>query len=303
MSMLLIGAGGQVGFELARLFASGELLSTTRSGQPAIDGLACTALDVGDVDAVRALILARRPNVVINASAYTAVDRAESEPDLAFRINAQAPLAMAEACAEVGARLAHYSTDYVFDGTAREPYRVDSATAPLGVYGRSKQEGEAAVLASGADALVLRTAWVYATRGQNFLRTMLRLARERDEIRVVDDQVGSPTPAWLIAEVTRQLLSCNAPRGIQHVVTRGEVSWCGFATAIFEAATQRGLRAHTPRVVPIPSSAYPTPAKRPDYSVLDTQGLAGLGIDVPDWRAALTRTLDRDGDALASLLG
>lgn len=303
MKTLLIGANGQVGHELARQLPPAGLLTTTRSGEPAIDGRPRIALDVTDLDAIGDLIGSYRPEVVVNASAYTAVDRAESEPQLAFRVNAEAPRAMADACKAIGARLVHYSTDYVFDGTAREPYRIDAPTAPLGVYGGSKRAGEEAILASGVDALILRTAWVYATRGQNFLRTMLRLARERDELRVVDDQVGCPTPAWLIAAVTVDLVARGAPQGVQHVVTRGQVSWCGFAAAIFDAAVGRGLLPRAPVLHAIPSSAYPTPARRPDYSVLDTSGLAALGLEIPAWRDALDVTLDRDGDALGHLLG
>ena len=297
MKALLIGANGQVGYELARQASAYQVLATTRSGDAPFDGVECVALDVGDTAAVRELILRHRPDVVINASAYTAVDRAETEPETAFRINADAPDAMAQACAATGARFVHYSTDYVFDGTAREPYRIDSPTAPLGVYGHSKRAGEAAVLASGADALVVRTAWVYALRGQNFLRTMLRLGQERDELRVVDDQIGCPTPAWLVAATTLDLLGRDAPAGIQHVVTRGEVSWCGFADAIFDVAVRRGRLARRPVIVPIPSSAYPTAATRPGYSVLDADALTGVGIVMPDWRSALEQTFDRDADA------
>jgi dTDP-4-dehydrorhamnose reductase len=292
MKVLLIGSNGQVGLELAGLLPPTGLLTTTRGGEPALPGRACTALDVTDLGAISALIDAWQPDVVINASAYTAVDRAESEPELAFRINADAPRAMAQACKASGARLIHFSTDYVFDGTAREPYRADAATAPLGVYGASKRAGEEAVLASGVDALVLRTAWVYAAHGQNFLRTMLRLARERDELRIVDDQVGCPTPAWLIAEVTIALLRDHRATGIHHVVTRGQTSWFGFAEAIFDGAVARGLVERAPVLTPIPTSAYPTPAKRPGYSVLDCTSLETLGIALPEWPVALQRTLD-----------
>jgi dTDP-4-dehydrorhamnose reductase len=291
MNILLIGANGQVGFELARQLPSTGLLTTTRSGVTAVEGRECIALDVTDLAAIGELIGERRPDVVINASAYTAVDRAESEPALAFRVNAEAPRRMAEASRAAGARLVHYSTDYVFDGTAREPYRTGHPAAPLGVYGASKRAGEEAILATGADALILRTAWVYATRGRNFLLTMLRLASEREEVRVVDDQVGSPTPAWFIAEVTRALLRSDAG-GIRHVVTRGQTSWFGFAGAIFAAAVERGLLERAPRLVPIPSSAYPTPAARPGYSVLDCEALEAAGVAVPEWHAALLRTLD-----------
>jgi dTDP-4-dehydrorhamnose reductase len=303
MKTLLIGAGGQVGYELARQLPASDLLVTTRSGEPPFEPLAGTALDVCDIDAIRALILEHRPALVVNASAYTAVDRAESEAELAFGINAEAPRAMAEACERIGARFVHYSTDYVFDGTAHVPYPTDAMTAPIGVYGHSKRKGEEAVLASGADALVLRTAWVYAMRRQNFLRTMLRLAGKRDELRVVDDQVGSPTPAWLVARLTLELLERGAAAGVHHVVARGEVSWCGFARAIFDEATRRGLLSRAPRVLPIPSSAYPTPARRPDYSVLDTRGLTQLGIEIPQWDTALAQPFDREGNAAAGAVG
>lgn len=303
MKTLLIGASGQVGYELARQLPAAGVTATTRSGDAPIRGIESLALDIADLQAVRDLILRIGPEVVINASAYTAVDRAESEPEIAFRLNAEAPAAMADACASSGARLVHYSTDYVFDGTACEPYRTDSPTAPLGVYGRSKLAGEQAVLASRADALILRTAWVYATRGHNFLRTMLRLGRERDELRIVDDQVGCPTPAWLIAQVTLQLLGRASVPSVGHVVARGAVSWFGFAEAIFAEASERGLLPRVPSLLPIPSEAYPTPAERPRYSVLDTGGLAQADVGLPEWRTALRETFDREGDALAGLLG
>jgi dTDP-4-dehydrorhamnose reductase len=302
MKTLLIGAHGQVGYEFASQATAYDVLTTTRSGELPSLGLDCVALDVADAKAVHHLILRFLPDLVINASAYTAVDRAETEREIAFRVNADAPKAMAEACVATGARFVHYSTDYVFDGKSRQPYRTDSATAPLGVYGQSKLAGEKAVLASGADALILRTAWVYATRGQNFLRTMLRLGQERDELSVVDDQVGCPTPAWLVAATTLELLERGAPAGIHHVVSRGAVSWFGFATAIFDAAAERGLLSRRPSVLPIPSSAYPTTAPRPDYSVLDVSALARLGITMPDWREALAQTFDREKDAPAALV-
>ena len=302
MKTLLIGGTGQVGHELARQLPAEELVVTTRSGEVVRDGADHVALDVTDLDAIRRLIADLAPARVVNAAAHTAVDRAESEPELAFRINAEAPRAMAEACASLGARLVHYSTDYVFDGGGDRPYGVDDATAPLGVYGRSKRAGEEALLDSGADVLILRTAWVYGLRGQNFLRTMLRLGAEREELGVVDDQIGSPTPAWLIAAVTTQLLDRDEVSGIHHLVAAGRTSWCGFASAIFDGAVRRGLLQRAPRVKPIPTSAYPTPARRPAFSVLDTGDLAGLGIHLPDWRDALETTFDRAGaDARARL--
>lgn len=302
MTTLLIGGTGQVGYELARQLPANDLVVTTRHGEAVRDGATAVALDVTDVDAIAERIAALRPACVVNASAYTAVDRAESEPELAFRVNADAPRAMARACAAVGARFVHYSTDYVFDGSARSPYRTDHPASPLGVYGRSKHAGEEAVLESGADALILRTAWVYGLRGHNFLRTMLRLARERDTLGIVDDQIGSPTPAWLVAEVTRALLDRPQASGLHHVVAAGDTSWHGFATAIFEEASRRGLADRVPTLRAIPTSAYPTPATRPAYSVLDTADLVALGIVPPHWRNALATTFDRE-DAGAPALG
>jgi dTDP-4-dehydrorhamnose reductase len=189
----------------------------------------------------------------------------------------------------------HYSTDYIFDGRSAEPYREEHPTAPQGAYGASKEAGERAVREAYPDALILRTAWVYALHGSNFLRTMLRLGAERDELRVVADQVGCPTPSWFIADTTARLLApATGAAGTLHLVTRGRTSWHGFATAIFEEAAQRGLVGRAPRVVPITTSEYPTPAARPAFSVLDPARLeAALGRPVPDWRSALSRTFDR----------
>lgn len=206
MKILLLGGNGQVGYELQRSLAPlGKLTVTTRTGELP-DGGACEILDVYAPHTFASLIERMAPDVVVNATAHTAVDRAEDEPELAFLANAEAPGELARLCAARGASLVHYSTDYVFDGSARTPYREDHPTAPLGVYGASKLEGEKRIQASGAEHLVLRTAWVYATRGSNFLRTMLRLGAEREELRVVADQRGCPTPAWLIADATAQIL-------------------------------------------------------------------------------------------------
>lgn len=293
MKVLLIGANGQVGRDLQRSLAFADtLIATTRDGQLA-DGSQGMALDVTRLDHIRDLIRTQRPDVVVNASAYTAVDRAESEPELAFRVNAEAPGAMAESCAEVGSRLIHFSTDYVFDGSATRPYREDHATSPLGVYGASKLAGERAVRNVAADALILRTAWVYALHGQNFLRTMLRLGAERAELRVVADQFGCPTPAWLIADTTATLMR-DQPRlhGVLHLVAGGVTSWHGFARAIFEAAHERGLLERVPRVIAIATADYPTPARRPAYSVLDCGALeTHLREHLPEWRDSLFRTL------------
>ncbi|SFK32772.1 dTDP-4-dehydrorhamnose reductase [Lysobacter sp. cf310] len=294
--ILLLGANGQVGQELRRSLAPlGEVVATTRSGELP-DGGRCEALDLAELDAIAALIERVGPDVVVNATAHTAVDRAEDEAEAAFRANAQAPGRIAQACAARGATLLHYSTDYVFDGSGTRPYREDDATAPLGVYGASKLAGEQAIAASGAPYLILRTAWVYATHGANFLRTMLRVGAERDELRVVADQIGSPTPAWLIADVSAVILRQGlAESGVRHLVAGGETTWHGFAEAIFERAFALGLIARKPVVHPIATSDYPTRARRPAYSVLDTARLRGeYGLDLPDWHTALDRTLSTD---------
>lgn len=294
MRILLLGGNGQVGHALRhRLAALGELVVTTRDGRLG-DGSECEALDLGELERIAPLVERVRPDAVVNATAYTAVDRAESERGQAMRINAEAPARLAQLCARLGATLVHYSTDYVFDGTALEPYREEHPTAPLGAYGESKLAGEQAIRDSGAHHLILRTAWVYGLHGHNFLRTMLRLAADRDELRVVADQVGSPTPAWLIADVTCRCLGQGAgmPEGVRHLVADGATSWHGFAEAIFDEASARGLLPRPPRVVPIPTADYPTPARRPAYSVLDTATLrADLGTPLPHWRDALSLTL------------
>ena len=293
MKILLLGGNGQLGYELHRALAPlGDITVTTRSGELP-DGRSCAALDLYAPDTFSALFDSVAPDLVVNATAHTAVDRAEDEPELAFQANAEAPGELARLCARSDATLVHYSTDYVFDGNGRMPYREDHPTAPLGVYGASKLEGERLIQVSGANHLILRTAWVYATRGSNFLRTMLRLGAERDELRVVADQRGCPTPAWLIADVTAQILAggIRAP-GVRHLVASGETTWHGFAEAIFEEAHSRGLIARRPRVEPIRSEEYPTRARRPAYSVLDAALLQGeYGVALPHWRTALASTL------------
>lgn len=293
MKILLFGANGQVGHELRRSLAPlGELVCTTRSGALA-DGTACEVADFDRPAELPQLLARIAPDVVVNAAAYTAVDRAEDEPDAAFRANAEAPRAIAAACAQRGALLVHYSTDYVFDGSATHPYREDDPTSPLGVYGASKLAGEQAIQASGARHMIFRTAWVYAAHGHNFLRTMLRLAAERDELRVVVDQVGTPTPAYLVADVTTMALRApHRPSGLWHLTAAGDTTWCGFANAIFSNACAVGLLKQAPALLPIPTSAYPTPARRPAYSCLDVSKLErDFGIAVPAWEAALVQVL------------
>ncbi len=214
------------------------------------------------------------------------------DADAAFRTNAEAPGVLARACATRGIPFVHYSTDYVFDGQGSRPYREDDPTAPLGVYGASKLAGEDAVRSAGGRHLILRTAWVYGRHGHNFMKTMLRLGEDRDELRVVADQIGSPTPARLIADVTAGLLQRPDAEGTFHLTAAGQTSWHGFAAAIFEEAVARGLIARAPRVLPITTADYPTRARRPAYSCLDVGKLERvLARRIPSWRAGLTRVL------------
>jgi dTDP-4-dehydrorhamnose reductase len=297
MKILLLGANGQVGFELQRTLAAlGEVIPATRSGRLP-GGAVCETVDLTDADQLRALCARTAPRLIVNAAAHTAVDRAEDEEALATRANGVAPGVLGEWAATQGAAVVHYSTDYVFDGQGSRPYREDDATAPLGAYGRSKLAGEQALAASGAAFLNFRTAWVYGPRGANFLRTMLRLARERDRLTVVADQRGAPTPARLIATVTAAALTRwlawdaarqQASAGHYHLVSAGDCSWHEFATAIMAQALAAGLIAKAPEVAPIASADYPTRARRPLFSVMDTARLREMfGLHLPDWRDGL----------------
>lgn len=299
--LLVLGANGQVGHELRRhLLPLGEVLAATRSGRLP-EGGECLIADLATPGSVAALIATQLPDAIIIAAAYTAVDKAEDEPELAHRVNAQALAEIGAAAAALSIPVIHYSTDYVFPGDAAQPYREEDATGPRSVYGASKLAGEQALAASGADHVVFRTAWVYAARGHNFLRTMLRVGAERDELRVVDDQVGAPTPAWLIAAVTAQALarwwSTPAPQhtlltGIRHLSCAGQVSWHGFAETIFRRAVELGLIARAPNVIAIGSGEYPAKAARPAFSVLDHGALErDYGLQLPDWRAGLDQVL------------
>ncbi|WP_329840136.1 dTDP-4-dehydrorhamnose reductase [Stenotrophomonas geniculata] len=293
MTVLVFGGNGQVGQELLRALAPlGKVIATTRSGQLP-DGSACEMADFGQPDSLPTLLDRLQPSVVVNAAAYTAVDRAEQEVDAAFAANAQAPGVIARWCAAHGVPLVHYSTDYVFDGQGRAPYREDEPTAPLGVYGTSKRDGEDAVRLAGGRHLIFRTAWVYASHGANFLRTMLRVGSEREQLRVVADQIGTPTPAALIADVTAQALQHPGHlSGTWHLTASGQTSWHGFAEAIFAEALANGVLAKVPAVEAIPSSEYPTPAKRPAWSVLDNRKLQqDFGIVLPAWQDGLKRVM------------
>jgi len=293
VTILLLGANGQLGQELRRALAPlGTIVATTRSGALP-DGSACEVADFDQPASLAALLDRVRPTVVVNAAAYTAVDRAEGDRDAAFRANADAPGVLAHWCAQAGVPLVHYSTDYVFDGQGTRPYREDDATAPLGVYGASKLAGEQAIRAAGGRHLIFRTAWVYASHSANFLRTMLRVGAERDVLRVVADQVGTPTPAALIADVTAQALQHDgALSGTWHLTAKGETSWHGFAEAIFADAVATGVLPRAPIVEAISTAEYPTPAKRPAYSHLDVAKLEqDFGVVLPRWQDGLKRVI------------
>ncbi len=290
MKLLLLGANGQVGFELHRSLAPlGEIVAATRTG--ALPGAsACERADLAETGALATLIDRVAPDWIVNASAYTAVDRAEDERELARRVNGDALRVIGERARARGAAVLHYSTDYVFGGNGTRPYREDDATAPLNAYGASKLAGEVALRESGARHLVFRTAWVYASRGQNFLRTMLKLAATRDRLTVVADQRGAPTPARLLAEVAAHAIARFGPEtpadrwGIYHVAASGETSWCEFARTIVERAAAAGLIGRAPEVAAIASTDYPTRARRPAYSVLDTGKIErALGLAMPPW--------------------
>ena len=292
--VLLIGADGQLGTELRKALAArgiAPVMSSLHGTLP--DGGTARACDLSAPGALAALVREVAPAAVINAAAYTAVDRAESEPALAARINAEAVRELGDTAKALGATVVHYSTDYVFAGDGTRPYREDDAPGPVSVYGRTKREGEQALAASGADAVTFRLAWVYAAHSANFLRTMLRVGSERDHLRVVADQVGAPTPAHWIAEASLKALEAGA-RGLYHLAPQGQTSWHAYAEAIFAGAVARGLLAKAPTVEAIPSSAYPTPAARPAWSVLDSSRLErDAGVRLPDWRVGLDEVLDQ----------
>ncbi|AUZ84031.1 dTDP-4-dehydrorhamnose reductase [Methylophaga nitratireducenticrescens] len=284
MKILLIGRQGQVGFQLQRSLAClGELHTTTRQ-----------SLDLADIAALRETIHAVQPNLIVNAAAYTAVDKAEQETELARKINAIAPAVMAEEAKMLAIPLVHFSTDYVFDGSKASPWVETDATGPLSHYGLTKLEGEQSIVASGCDHLIFRTSWVYDRRGHNFLNTMLRLAEEREQLNIVEDQIGTPTWSRHIADVTAQALVqthnneafWKQNSGIYHLSAAGQTSWKGFAEAIFQIAEAEGR--HVPEVAGIPTAEYPTPAKRPLNSCMNNSKLKQhFGLQLPDWQQSL----------------
>ena len=292
MRILLFGKGGQLGWELQRSLAPlGELV--------ALDFDHCGELcaDFTNLPGLAETVRRVAPQIIVNAAAHTAVDKAESEPDLARTINALAPAVLAEEAQKLGAWLVHYSTDYVFDGSGTRPWREDDATAPLNVYGRTKREGEAAV-ARCPRHLIFRTSWVYAARGANFAKTMLRLAQEREQLKVIDDQIGAPTGAELLTDVTahaaRALRQNPSLGGLYHCVAAGQTSWHGYATHVIERAREAGhaIKVAPDAILPIPTTNYPTPATRPLNSRLDTRRLRDtFGLTLPDWQQGVDRML------------
>ncbi len=293
MKILLLGKNGQVGWELQRALAPlGELTALDRQGDDGLCG------DLTNLDGLAATVRAVQPQVIVNAAAYTAVDKAEGEPELAQRINAEAPAALAREAAALGALLVHYSTDYVFDGSGSAPWAEDAPTGPLGVYGATKLAGEQAIVQTGCPHLILRTSWVYAARGGNFARTMLRLAQERERLTVIDDQWGAPTGAELIADVTAHAIAQTrrqpAKAGTYHLAAAGETTWFSYAKFVLALAgqAQKAIKIKATELLPIPTSAYPTPARRPHNSRLDTRKLqTRFGLALPPWQHGVRRLL------------
>lgn len=292
LKIMLTGKNGQVGWELQRTLAPlGQVVALGRQD-----------LDLADPGQIRQRVREIKPDIIINAAAYTAVDKAEEEPELAMAVNGIAPGILAEEAKRIDAAIVHYSTDYVFNGQKNSPYTEEDEPDPLNVYGKTKLAGERAIQAVGASYLILRTSWVYGMRGKNFLLTILRLAREREELRVVDDQIGSPTWSRMVAEATAQILariySPLAPHsspltelsGVYHLSAGGQTSWYGFTRAILRHAPY--LTPNTLRIHPIPASEYPTPARRPKYSVLSNERLNHrFALNLPDWCTQLELAL------------
>lgn len=297
MKILLLGRDGQVGWELQRSLAPlGELVALGRDAGANPEGL-CG--DLSQLDALAQTVRSVRPDVIVNAAAHTAVDKAESEPDLARTLNTLAPGVLADEAQALGAWLVHYSTDYVFNGSGERPWKEDDATGPLSVYGRTKLEGEQAVQQRCRRHLIFRTSWVYAARGGNFAKTMLRLAQTRETLQVIDDQLGAPTGAELLADVTahviRQATQAPSVAGIYHLAASGCTSWYEYAKYVIAlmGSAQPAIKRVATEIKPVPTSAFPTPARRPNNSRLDTSKLqTTFGLVLPAWQTGVTRMLN-----------
>jgi dTDP-4-dehydrorhamnose reductase len=293
MKILLLGKNGQVGWELQRSLAPlGEVVALD------FDSPGPLTADFSKPESLAATVRAVAPQVIVNAAAHTAVDKAESEPELARTINASAVGVIAREAAAIGAWLAHYSTDYVFDGSGSTPWIEDSPTGPLSVYGKTKLEGEEAIRASGVKHLIFRTSWVYAARGGNFAKTMLKLAKERDRLTVINDQFGAPTGADLLADITAHALRAAQQQpvlsGTYHAVAAGETHWHDYARHVIEFARAQGqaIKVRPEAIEPVPTSAFPTPAKRPGNSRMNTSKLQQtFGLTLPHWQAGIDRML------------
>lgn len=291
MNILLLGANGQVGWELRRSLAPlGNVTPLSRNDRDPVG-------DLADLDGIARTIRTIAPDVIVNAAAYTAVDQAETDKAAARLINTDAVRVVAEQAARLGSLLIHYSTDYVFDGEGSTPFKEDHPTAPLNEYGRTKRDGEEAIIASGCKAAILRTSWVYAARGRNFLKTILRLAQSREKLDVVADQFGAPTGAELIADVTSRVIpaAVASPEklGTYHLTASGETSWHGYASFIVDTARQLGVPLRVEKLNPIGSDAFPTPAARPRNSRLDCGKIANaFAVRLPDWRLGVSRVIE-----------
>lgn len=302
MRVLLLGKNGQVGRELQRALAPlGEIIALDRHGHGGLVG------DLNNIAGLRRTLREIKPQVIVNAAAYTAVDRAEEEQALALKLNGEAPGVLAEEAKALGALLVHYSTDYVFDGYGQKPWQESDAVAPLNVYGKSKLAGEQAIQAADCQHLIFRTSWVYAARSTNFLATMVKLIREREALKVIDDQIGAPTGAELIADITAHAISQarhnNDQQGLYHLAAGGETSWHSYATFIAQWLQYQGIDvcAAPECIEPVPTSAWPTPAQRPLNSRLDTQKLVStFGLVLPEWQQGVVRVLQNMQYSLAN---
>ncbi len=291
MKILLLGKNGQVGWELQRSLAPlGEVI--------ALDRNSTLCGDLSKLDALAETVRSIKPDIIVNAAAHTAVDKAESEPELARTLNALAPAVLAAEAKRINAWLIHYSTDYVFDGSGGKPWRETDATGPLSVYGATKLEGEQLIQQSGCKHLIFRTSWVYGARGGNFAKTMLRLAQERDSLNVINDQIGAPTGSDLLADVTAHAIRAAQQHadlsGLYHLVSGGETSWHGYASFIIDLARRAEIQIKVvPEAIkPVPTSAFPTPAKRPHNSRMDTTRLQQtFDLHLPPWQAGVVRML------------